>query len=131
MLIVVSYDVPNDRRRTRLAHALKDFGERVQYSVFECRLDAPSLEKLSRRVKALIDPEEDRVRIYRLCLDCERQVEIQGAGHDIAYYQRNKCDERHSKTDLEGQSVQIFSTPDLVRESRGGRRAGASPRFLA
>ena len=83
MLIVVSYDVPNDRRRTRLAHALKDFGERVQYSVFECRLDAPSLEKLSRRVKALIDPEEDRVRIYRLCLDCERQVEIQGAGHVV------------------------------------------------
>jgi CRISPR-associated protein Cas2 len=39
MLILVSYDVPDDRRRTRLAHALKDFGERVQYSVFECRLD--------------------------------------------------------------------------------------------
>jgi len=33
MLILVSYDVPDDRRRTRLAHALKDFGERVQYSV--------------------------------------------------------------------------------------------------
>lgn len=33
MLIVVSYDIPNDRRRTRLAHTLKDFGERVQYSV--------------------------------------------------------------------------------------------------
>ena len=34
MLTVVSYDVRDDRRRTRLAHALKDFGERVQYSVF-------------------------------------------------------------------------------------------------
>jgi len=83
MLIVVSYDVPKDRRRTRLAHALKDFGERVQYSVFECRLDAQALEKLSRRVQALIDPQEDRVRIYRLCLDCERHVEIQGAGHVV------------------------------------------------
>ena len=56
---------------------------RVQYSVFECRLDASSLEKLNRRVKALIDPQEDRVRIYRLCLDCERHVEIQGAGHVV------------------------------------------------
>lgn len=80
MLIVVSYDVPNDRRRTRLAHALKDFGERVQYSVFECRLDAEALDKLSRRVQALTDPKEDRVRIYRLCLNCEREVEIQGPG---------------------------------------------------
>jgi CRISPR-associated protein Cas2 len=80
MLIVVSYDIPNDRRRTRLAHALKDFGERVQYSVFECRLDAEQLGRLSRRIKAEIDPEEDRVRIYPLCLNCERQVEIQGSG---------------------------------------------------
>jgi CRISPR-associated protein Cas2 len=46
MLIVVSYDILNDSRRTRLAHALKDFGERVQYSVFECRLDTEQLGKL-------------------------------------------------------------------------------------
>ena len=80
MLIVVSYDVSNDRRRTRLAHALKDFGERVQYSVFECRLDADALEKLRSRIQTLIDAKEDSVRIYRLCLDCDRQVEIQGTG---------------------------------------------------
>ncbi|MEO6193691.1 MAG: CRISPR-associated endonuclease Cas2 [Thermoanaerobaculia bacterium] len=80
MLIVVSYDVPDDRRRTRLAHGLKDFGERVQYSVFECRLDKDELEKLSRRVQALIDPEKDRVRIYQFCLSCERQIEILGPG---------------------------------------------------
>src|SRR6185436_13646804 len=39
MLILVSYDIPDDRRRTKLANALKDFGERVQYSVFEFLLD--------------------------------------------------------------------------------------------
>lgn len=80
MLIVVSYDISDDRRRTRLAHTLKDFGERVQYSVFECRLDAAALEKLRRRVQMLIDVKEDTVRIYRLCLECDRQVEIQGTG---------------------------------------------------
>lgn len=42
MLVVVSYDVREDRRRTRLAHTLKDFGERVQLSVFECRLGSGS-----------------------------------------------------------------------------------------
>lgn len=80
MLIVVSYDVPVDRRRTRLAHTLKDFGERVQYSVFECRLDAKALDALRRRVEKLIDPEEDRVRLYRLCLECTAQVESFGTG---------------------------------------------------
>ena len=80
MLIVVSYDVPSDRRRTRLAHALKDFGQRVQYSVFECRLEHDGLEKLRQRIERLTDPEEDRVRIYRLCKECIAQVEVRGSG---------------------------------------------------
>ena len=80
MLIVLSYDVRDDRRRTRLAHALKDFGERVQYSVFEFQLDDKALDNLRTRVSRLIDPEEDSVRIYRLCRECERNVEIQGTG---------------------------------------------------
>jgi CRISPR-associated protein Cas2 len=79
-LILVSYDVPDDRRRTKLAHALKDFGERVQYSVFECRLDGDQVAHLSARVAKLVDPAEDSVRIYRLCAGCADRVEIQGLG---------------------------------------------------
>ncbi len=78
MLILVSYDVPDDRRRTRLAHTLKDFGERVQYSVFECRLDERALQTLRERVTRLIDPEEDSLRIYRLCKECDRLLEALG-----------------------------------------------------
>lgn len=78
MLIVVSYDVPNDRRRTRLAHALKDFGERVQYSVFECHLDGQALQRLRERISRLIDLQEDSLRIYRLCKECDRQLEVLG-----------------------------------------------------
>jgi CRISPR-associated protein Cas2 len=78
MLIVVSYDVPDDRRRTRLAHTLKDFGERVQYSVFECRLDERALQTLRERVTRLIDPKEDSLRIYRLCRECDRLLEVLG-----------------------------------------------------
>jgi CRISPR-associated protein Cas2 len=80
MLILVSYDVPDDRRRTRLAHALKDFGDRVQYSVFECRLTGDPLAALHRRIEREIDPQEDSVRIYRLCLECEKKAEILGQG---------------------------------------------------
>jgi len=80
MLIVVSYDVQNDRRRTRLAHALKDFGQRVQYSVFEARLKAEQLDTLRQRIETLIDPAEDKVRVYRLCAECSEQVEIRGHG---------------------------------------------------
>jgi CRISPR-associated protein Cas2 len=80
MLIVVSYDVPDDRRRTRLAHALQDFGTRVQLSVFECVLTPDQEDRLRSRLLRLIDPEEDNVRIYRLCETCRTKIEIQGRG---------------------------------------------------
>lgn len=83
MLVIVAYDVPSDRRRTRLAHALKDFGERVQYSVFECRLEADELDRLRARVRKLLKTEEDQLRIYRLCANCSPQVELFGAGRVI------------------------------------------------
>jgi len=78
MLIVVAYDVPDDRRRTRLADALEDFGVRVQYSVFECLLTPEQLEALRKRVGAEIDTAEDTVRIYRLCAECAAKVELLG-----------------------------------------------------
>ena len=80
MLIVVSYDVPDDRRRTKLAHNLKDFGERVQYSVFEFLLDEAQVAKLRQRIEGLVDLTEDSVRIYRFCADCGAKLEIVGLG---------------------------------------------------
>ena len=80
MLVVVSYDVRETRRRTRLAKALKDFGERVQLSVFECRLEEKQIARLRERVAKLIEPEKDSVRIYRLCGDCAPKVELLGVG---------------------------------------------------
>jgi CRISPR-associated protein Cas2 len=80
MLIVVAYDVPDDRRRTRLANALEDFGVRVQYSVFECLLEPDQLAALRARVLAETDAAEDSVRIYRLCGECAARLEIHGLG---------------------------------------------------
>lgn len=77
-LIVVSYDVPDDRRRLRLANALKDFGMRVQYSVFECQLEDEDVSRLRSRLEKLINVKEDRVRLYRFCLGCESRLEIYG-----------------------------------------------------
>jgi CRISPR-associated protein Cas2 len=79
-LIVVTYDIPDDRRRLRLAHALKDFGVRVQYSVFECHLEPADLDRLRKRLEKLAEPAEDSVRLYRFCQDCGTKQEIYGQG---------------------------------------------------
>jgi CRISPR-associated protein Cas2 len=80
VLIVVSYDVPDDRRRARLAQELESFGRRVQYSVFECLLDAEQLARLRTRMLRHLEPQEDSLRIYRLCQECCEKVEIHGLG---------------------------------------------------
>lgn len=73
MFIVVSYDISHDGRRTRLHRELKNFGTRVQYSVFECVLDPKDVPRLQAAVKRIIQG-EDRVRYYRLCEPCAQQV---------------------------------------------------------
>ena len=75
MLIVVSYDVPDNRRRGKIAQELQDFGgERVQLSVFECYLTIRNWERLQQRLEKIIEPEEDSVRLYRLCDHCRGNI---------------------------------------------------------
>jgi CRISPR-associated protein Cas2 len=78
VLIVVSYDVPNNRRRTKLAHALEAWGERVQLSVFECLLTTGDIETLEATVIPLIDAEQDNLRIYAFCETCRGKVRTYG-----------------------------------------------------
>src|SRR6266566_885019 len=64
MLYVVSYDIPDDRRRTRVHSALTGFGTWVQYSVFECFLDRKQRVLLEARLLKEIHQRQDTVRIY-------------------------------------------------------------------
>lgn len=80
MFTVVSYDIVDNRRRYRLAKVLKNFGHRVQKSVFECDLDDRQFLKMKKQVEKLIDREEDSVRYYFLCGRCQNQVEVSGQG---------------------------------------------------
>ena len=76
--IVVVYDISNNKRRTRLHKRLKDFGTPVQYSVFECILDAEGVEKMKTVVRRTIRPRVDHVRFYTLCNACRKKVEVTG-----------------------------------------------------
>lgn len=80
MFLVASYDIPSDQRRARIANALKDYGRRVQYSVFECDLSPEQLSEMVERVKEFLNEEEDSFRIYKLCQGCLKQVSCFGKG---------------------------------------------------
>jgi CRISPR-associated protein Cas2 len=83
MRYVVSYDIPDNKRRTRLAKALEGFGDRVHYSVFECILDGNLLNQMVARINRIIKVEDDSVRIYALCTNCEKVIRIIGQGEKI------------------------------------------------
>lgn len=71
MLVIVSYDVSTEtaagrKRLRRVARVCESMGQRVQKSVFECKVDIAQFEQLERRLLAEIKVEEDCLRFYRL-----------------------------------------------------------------
>ncbi|MDR1062536.1 MAG: CRISPR-associated endonuclease Cas2 [Azoarcus sp.] len=71
MLVIVCYDVNTEtregrRRLRRVAKICEGIGQRVQKSVFECRIDLVRFEALERNLVATIKQSEDNLRFYRL-----------------------------------------------------------------
>ena len=81
--VLVTYDVNTEtsrgrKRLKRVATICLGYGQRVQYSVFECRVTRAQLEELEDRLVQTIDEQEDRLRIYRLAGAPERYVRMWG-----------------------------------------------------
>ena len=84
MLVLISYDIENDKLRAKVAKILEGHGERVQYSVFECHLRVKDYNRLKGRLTGLLDKASEKetksIRLYRLCAPCEGRLEIIGSG---------------------------------------------------
>lgn len=83
-MILVSYDVKTseeggDRRLRRLSKACQDYGQRVQYSVFEIEVDPARWTLLKQKLCGLMDPEQDSLRFYYLGKNWQNRVEHVGA----------------------------------------------------
>ena len=80
MFVVVCYDIPDDKRRSRVRKILEGYGYRVQKSVFECEVTGQLNAKMRSRVTRVIDPADDSVRYYILCQNCLQNIQISGLG---------------------------------------------------
>ncbi len=78
LLYVITYDIPSDRRRRRVANLLEGYGRRVQLSVFECVLPSALFAELKKRLKGRVNLEEDSIRFYVVSGHTIGQVEVWG-----------------------------------------------------
>lgn len=79
-MYLIAYDIAHRKRLYRVAQIMKDYGTRVQRSVFECRLDARRLQQLLGRLKPVLKQREDKVQVYHLCQVCECRLAEYGQG---------------------------------------------------
>lgn len=89
MFTLISYDVVEDKRRTKIMKLLLGYGTRVQYSVFECDVSLEQLAVIGRDIRAIIDLNTDSVRCYLLDTATVRRIRIIGIGRvttDPLYY---------------------------------------------
>ena len=74
MLTVVAYDITDPKRLARVAKVCEDYGVRVQYSVFECRLDEDEFADFWLKLLEEIDDAEDRMVAYKIDARCARET---------------------------------------------------------
>ena len=83
MHLLLTYDISTKDKagQRRLRHAAKialDYGQRVQNSVFECKVNPAQAVELKAKLLDLLNLEQDSIRFYNLGSEWDRRVEHQG-----------------------------------------------------
>lgn len=89
MFLIVSYDISDNKNRTKLAEVLKDYGTRVQFSVFECVISSEQFRELKEKADCYVTGDEDSIRYYQICNMDKFKLKITGqikkVVHDNTY----------------------------------------------
>lgn len=71
MNMLITYDIANVRRLQRVARVMLDYGLRVQRSIFEVDVSPAQFRHLRERTEAEMDFQEDGVKYFPLCKQCD------------------------------------------------------------
>ena len=74
---LVSYDIRDQRRWREAYKTLKGYGERIQYSLFRCRLSKTEKEQLRWLLQKILSDEDDLMFVH-LCPRCAAGVQEKG-----------------------------------------------------
>ena len=75
---IIAYDIPDDKRRTKVHEILLGFGAWTQYSLFECFLSKKDMLLLQSKLSEHLVATKDSVRFYHLCASCVEKAQTIG-----------------------------------------------------
>lgn len=90
MFILVCYDVETltkegKRRLRKVAKHCESYGQRVQHSVFECKMEKATYLTFENKIVSIINQKTDSLRIYILDEDSIRKIKNFGVATIIDY----------------------------------------------
>lgn len=81
---VVAYDITDDKCRNRIVKILEQYGVRINLSVFECMFTESQYRNVREVIAAKIDPHEDTVVYYPVCMNCFTKIVYQPERRKVA-----------------------------------------------
>lgn len=73
-MLLISYDISDDKLRTKFSKFLKKYGYRMQYSVFQIENSERVLENIQIQIKQYFEKrftQEDSIMIFQLSSSCK------------------------------------------------------------
>jgi CRISPR-associated protein Cas2 len=88
MLVLISYDintidVGGQKRLRNVSKMCLDYGQRVQFSVFECEVDPSQWVFLKSQLLNIINSQKDSIRFYMLGSNWKRRIEHYGCKEPV------------------------------------------------
>ncbi|KKL25956.1 hypothetical protein LCGC14_2400110 [marine sediment metagenome] len=81
--MIVAYDIADPSRLNRVAKVIKDYGVRVQKSIFEVTVNSNLFSEMKFRIEKIIEPDADGVKYFHICEKCAGTLEVIGQGNYV------------------------------------------------
>ena len=78
MLHIIAYDITDPGRLKKTANLCKDYGIRIQYSIFQFDLNERLTDMFIKELQDIIDPESDKVIVIPVCNSCRKSIRLFG-----------------------------------------------------
>ena len=78
MNILIAYDIANPKRLRKIAKLFLNYGDRLQYSIFEFHINRLQFQKIQKKIEKIVNWKEDRITYIPLCEICNSKIKTQG-----------------------------------------------------